>query len=52
VASGTSNKGVARAVGISTNSVKCHLVAVLEKLAVMTRAEAVAAAIRRGELSL
>jgi len=52
VAGGTSNKGVARALAVSTNTVKFHLAAVFEKLAVTTRAEAVAEAIRRGDLSL
>ncbi|TLY61282.1 MAG: response regulator transcription factor [Gammaproteobacteria bacterium] len=52
VASGTSNKGVARALGVSTNTVKFHLAAAFEKLDVTTRAEAVAQAIRRGELSV
>jgi DNA-binding NarL/FixJ family response regulator len=52
VAGGTSNKGVARALAVSTNTVKFHLAAVFAKLAVTTRAEAVAEAIRRGELSL
>jgi DNA-binding NarL/FixJ family response regulator len=52
VASGTSNKGVARALDVSVNTVKFHLAAVFEKLNVTTRAEAVAEAIRRGELSL
>jgi DNA-binding NarL/FixJ family response regulator len=52
VASGISNKGIARILAVSTNTVKFHLAAVFEKLAVTTRAEAVAAAIRRGDLSL
>jgi DNA-binding NarL/FixJ family response regulator len=52
VAGGTSNKGVARVLAVSTNTVKFHLAAVFEKLAVTTRAEAVAEAIRRGDLSL
>jgi DNA-binding NarL/FixJ family response regulator len=52
VASGTSNKGVARALTVSVNTVKFHLAATFEKLNVTTRAEAVAEAIRRGELSL
>jgi len=52
VAGGISNKGVARALAVSTNTVKFHLAAVFEKLAVTTRAEAVAEAIRRGDLSL
>ncbi|MFL6605375.1 MAG: LuxR C-terminal-related transcriptional regulator [Steroidobacteraceae bacterium] len=52
VASGTSNKGIARALSVSANTVKFHLAAVFDKLHAATRAEAVAAAIRRGELSL
>jgi DNA-binding NarL/FixJ family response regulator len=52
VASGTANKGIARALGVSANTVKFHLAAVFDKLNVATRAEAVAEAIRRGELSL
>ena len=52
VASGTSNKGVARALSVSANTVKFHLAAVFDKLNAGTRAEAVAEAIRRGELSL
>jgi DNA-binding NarL/FixJ family response regulator len=52
VASGTSNKGIARALTVSANTVKFHLAAVFDKLNAATRAEAVAEAIRRGELSL
>jgi len=52
VASGTSNKGIARALGVSANTVKFHLAAAFEKLNTSTRAEAVAEAIRRGELSV
>jgi DNA-binding NarL/FixJ family response regulator len=52
VASGTSNKGIARALSVSANTVKFHLTAVFDKLNAATRAEAVAEAIRRGELSL
>lgn len=52
VASGTSNKGIARVLSVSANTVKFHLAAVFEKLQAGTRAEAVAEAIRRGELSL
>jgi DNA-binding NarL/FixJ family response regulator len=52
VASGTSNKGIARALTVSANTVKFHLAAVFAKLNAGTRAEAVAEAIRRGELSL
>lgn len=52
VASGTSNKGIARALSVSANTVKFHLAAVFDKLNAGTRAEAVTEAIRRGELSL
>jgi len=52
VAGGTSNKGIARALSVSANTVKFHLAAVFDKLNAATRAEAVAEAIRRGELSL
>jgi DNA-binding NarL/FixJ family response regulator len=52
VASGTSNKGIARALSVSANTVKFHLAAVFDKLNAATRAGAVAEAIRRGELSL
>ena len=52
VASGTSNKGIARNLSVSANTVKFHLAAVFDKLNAATRAEAVAEAIRRGELSL
>jgi DNA-binding NarL/FixJ family response regulator len=52
VAGGVSNKGIARSLGVSANTVKFHLAAAFEKLNVATRAEAVAEAIRRGELSV
>ena len=52
VASGISNKGVARSLGVSVNTVKFHLAAAFEKLNAATRAEAVTEAIRRGELSV
>jgi DNA-binding NarL/FixJ family response regulator len=52
VASGTSNKGIARALGVSANTVKFHLASVFDKLNAATRAEAVAEAIRRGDISL
>jgi DNA-binding CsgD family transcriptional regulator len=52
IASGTSNKGVARALGVSVNTVKFHLAAAFTKLDVTTRAEAVAEAMRRGEIAL
>jgi DNA-binding NarL/FixJ family response regulator len=47
---GLSTKAIARKLGISPNTVKFHLQAAFEKLGVTTRAEAVMAAIRRGEL--
>ena len=52
VAAGVSNKGIARRLGLSPNTVKFHIAALLVKLGASTRAEAVAAAARRGELSL
>jgi DNA-binding NarL/FixJ family response regulator len=52
VAGGVSNKGIARNLGVSVNTVKFHLAAAFEKLNVATRAEAVAEGIRRGELSV
>lgn len=52
VAAGISNKGIARRLGLSPNTVKFHIATLLAKLGASTRAEAVAAAARRGELSL
>jgi len=52
VAVGTSNKGIARQLQVSPNTVKFHIAAILDKLDAATRAEAVAAALRSGELSL
>ncbi len=52
VATGTSNKGIARSLRISPNTVKFHLTRLFGKLGVATRAEAIAAAARSGELSL
>jgi DNA-binding CsgD family transcriptional regulator len=52
VAAGVSNKGIARRLGLSPNTVKYHITALFAKLGASTRAEAVAAAARRGELSL
>ncbi len=49
---GLSTKAVARELGISPNTVKFHLQAAFQKLGVASRAEAVMAAIRRGELSV
>jgi DNA-binding CsgD family transcriptional regulator len=52
VAAGVSNKGIARRLGVSPNTVKFHIATLLAKLGASTRAEAVAAGARRGELSL
>lgn len=52
VAAGTSNKGIARSLRISPNTVKFHMTTLFAKLGVATRAEAIAAAARSGELSL
>jgi two-component system nitrate/nitrite response regulator NarL len=52
VAGGTSNKGIARQLQVSPNTVKFHIAAILDKLDAATRAEAVAEAMRRGELTL
>jgi DNA-binding CsgD family transcriptional regulator len=52
VAAGISNKGIARELQVSPNTVKFHIAGILDKLGAATRAEAVAAALRRGELPL
>ncbi len=52
IAAGVSNKGIARELGVSPNTVKFHLSTLFSKLGVTKRAEAIAAAARRGELSL
>jgi DNA-binding NarL/FixJ family response regulator len=52
IAAGEPNKGIARRLGVSSNTVKFHLAAIFTKLGVTTRAEAVAEAIRLGEVSL
>lgn len=52
IASGLSNKAIARGLGVSINTVKYHLASVFTKLDARTRAEAVSAAARRGELML
>ncbi len=52
VAGGASNKGIARNLGVSVNTVKFHLAAAFGKLKATTRAGAVAEGIRRGELSV
>ena len=52
VAAGISNKGIARALQVSPNTVKFHIAGILEKLDASSRAEAVVAALRRGDLTL
>lgn len=52
VAAGVANKGIARALGVSPNTVKFHLASLFDKLEVGTRAEAIAAAARAGEIAL
>jgi DNA-binding NarL/FixJ family response regulator len=52
VASGLTNKSVARRLDLSINTVKYHLAAIFAKLDARTRAEAVSEAARRGELML
>jgi DNA-binding NarL/FixJ family response regulator len=52
VASGLSNKAIARRLELSINTVKYHLASAFAKLDARTRAEAVSAAARRGELML
>jgi len=52
VAAGLSNKAIARGLGVSINTVKYHLASVFTKLDARTRAEAVSAAARRGDLML
>jgi DNA-binding NarL/FixJ family response regulator len=51
VAAGISNKGIARALQVSPNTVKFHVAALLDKLDAASRAEAGVAALRRGELT-
>jgi len=52
VASGLTNKSIARRLDLSINTVKYHLASVFAKLDARTRAEAVSEAARRGELML
>jgi DNA-binding NarL/FixJ family response regulator len=52
VAAGISNKGIARALQVSPNTVKFHIASILGKLDASSRAEAVVAALRRGDLTL
>jgi len=52
VASGLTNKSIARRLDLSINTVKYHLASIFAKLEARTRAEAVSEAARRGELML
>ena len=52
VASGLTNKSIARRLDLSVNTVKYHLASIFAKLDARTRAEAVSEAARRGELML
>jgi two-component system, NarL family, response regulator YdfI len=52
VAAGLGNKAIARRLGVSINTVKYHLASIFAKLDARTRAEAVSAAARSGELML
>jgi DNA-binding NarL/FixJ family response regulator len=52
VGHGMSNKGVARALGISVHTVKFHLEALFVKLEATSRAEAVAKGLRGGVIEL
>ncbi len=52
IVDGASNKAIARALGISTHTVKFHTAAILEKLGASTRTEAAMRAIRLGLVML
>jgi DNA-binding CsgD family transcriptional regulator len=52
VARGLSNKEIAADLGITTHTVKYHLAAVLEKLGVRSRTEAVSLGVRKGLVPL
>jgi ATP/maltotriose-dependent transcriptional regulator MalT len=52
LAEGLGNKAIAGRLGISEHTVKTHVTSVFAKLAVSTRAEAVANAIRLGLIML
>jgi len=49
---GASNKAIAARLGVSENTVKSHLSHIFDKLGVQSRAEAVAAALQRGLVSM
>jgi DNA-binding NarL/FixJ family response regulator len=50
VAHGSTNKEIGKALNISENTVRHHVVSIMEKLQVSDRTEAVATAIRQGSL--
>ncbi len=52
LATGLPNKAIARALGISENTVKYHVAAILSKLGAQSRAEAVMEGVRRGIVAL
>lgn len=52
VARGLSNKEIAAELGITTHTVKYHLAALLEKLGVRSRTEAVSLGVRKGLVPL
>jgi DNA-binding NarL/FixJ family response regulator len=52
LSSGKSNKQIARLTGITEGTVKFHVTAVMGKLGVKSRTEAVAIAVRRGLISI
>jgi DNA-binding NarL/FixJ family response regulator len=52
VARGLGNKEIAAELGITTHTVKYHLAAVLEKLGVRSRTEAVSLGVRKGLVPL
>lgn len=52
LADGLGNKQIAARLGISTNTVKTHLELLFDRLGVSSRAEAVAAGVKRGLLLL
>ena len=52
LASGQSNKAIARALFISETTVKAHVKSIFTKLNVLSRTEAIAVAVRRGMVQL